>query len=374
MVVTLAVTADRARYPKAVTHRLTADQARRIAVGAQLLDANRPADVVGLAEQLGAIKIDPTATIAPAEHTILWSRIGESYESAQLAKAVESDRVLFEFDGAFRPMSLLPLMLPAMRRWPQRPKTREWLEANDRFRRDVLARLRAEGPLLASDIPDTAEVTRPPDGWYGSNQVVHMLDFLQRQGEIAIVGREGRHRRWDLAERVYPADLPEYDFDEAERLLAERRLQAAGIAKQKSPWTPVGEAGEPAVVEGSSRKYRVDTQALAALDHDPGGRVAFLSPYDGMLFDRPRLKELFEFEYVLEQFKPTPQRTYGFFAHPILMGDRFVGMLDAEVDRENELLKVTAVHEFLPFDPEEDELVRAEIADLAEWLGVHLLP
>jgi uncharacterized protein YcaQ len=271
-------------------------------------------------------------------------------------------------------MSLLPLMLPAMRRWPQRPKTREWLEANDRFRRDVLARLRAEGPLLASDIPDTAEVTRPPDGWYGSNQVVHMLDFLQRQGEIAIVGREGRHRRWDLAERVYPADLPEYDFDEAERLLAERRLQAAGIAKQKSPWTPVGEAGEPAVVEGSSRKYRVDPQALAALDHDPGGRVAFLSPYDGMLFDRPRLKELFEFEYVLEQFKPTPQRTYGFFAHPILMGDRFVGMLDAEVDRENELLKVTAVHEFLPFDPEEDELVRAEIADLAEWLGVHLLP
>ena len=353
-----------------MTHRLTLDQARRIAVGAQLLDANRPGDVVGVAEQLGAIKIDPTATIAPAENSILWSRIGATYEPSQLTKAVEQDHLLFEFDGAFRPISLLPLMLPAMRRWPQRPKTREWLEANDRFRTDVLARLRADGPLLASDIPDTAQVTRPPDGWYGSNQVVHMLDFLQRQGEVAVVRREGRNRVWDLAERVYPTGMPQYELEEAESLLGERRLQAAGIAKQKSPWTPVGEAGEPAVIEGSTRKYRVDPQALAALEQDDGGRVAFLNPYDPMLFDRPRLQELFEFEYVLEQFKPKPQRKYGFFAHPILMGDRFVGMLDAEVDREAEMLVVNAVHEFLPFDPEEDEMVRAEIDALAEWLGV----
>ncbi len=263
-------------------------------------------------------------------------------------------------------------MLPAMRRWPRRQSTIDWLQANDRFRGEVLARLRAEGPLLASDIPDTAEVTRPPDGWYGSNQVPHMLDFLQRQGEVAVIGREGRHRRWDLAERVYPKDMPEYEFDEAEQLLAERRLQAAGIAKFKSPWTPVGDAGEPATIEGSPRKYRVDPRQIAALDEDEGGRVAFLSPYDGMLFDRPRLLEIFDFAYVLEQFKPKPQRKYGFFAHPILMGDRFVGMLDAEVNREREALVVTAVHELLPFEPEEDEMVRAEIADLAEWLGLSL--
>lgn len=353
-----------------MTHRLTRDQARRIAVRAQLLDADRPGDVIEVAEQLGAIKIDPTATIAPAEQTILWSRIGSAYEPVQLSKAVEIDRLLFEFDGAFRPVSLLPLMLPAMRKWPRRQSSREWLQANDRFRVEVLARLRADGPLLASDIPDTADVTRPPDGWSGSNQVVHMLDFLHRQGEVAVVAREGRHRRWDLAERVYPRNLPHYEDAEAEHLLNERRLQAAGIAKQKSPWTPVGDAGEPAVIEGSAWKWRVDPEALAALEDDPGGRVAFLNPYDGMLFDRPRLKELFEFEYVLEQFKPKPQRKYGFFAHPILMGDRFLGMLDAEVDRKNDVLTVRAVHEFLPFDLEEDEMVRAEIADLGEWLGV----
>ena len=355
-----------------VTHRLTRDDARRIAVRAQLLDADRPGDVVGVAEQLGQIKIDPTATIAPAEQTILWSRIGSSYESVQLSKAVEHDRLLFEFDGTFRPMSMLPLMLPAMRRWPTRERTREWLAGNDLFRTEVLARLRAEGPLLATEIPDTAQVTRPPDGWYGSNQVVHMLDFLQRQGEVAVVGREGRHRRWDLAERVYPRDLPEYEFDEAQALLDERRMQAAGIAKQKSPWTPVGEAGEPATIEGDSRKWRVDPEAVAALGEDAGGRVAFLNPYDGMLFDRPRLKELFEFEYVLEQFKPKAQRKFGYFAHPILMGDRFVGQLDAEVDREREVLRINAVHETLPFDLEEFEMVRSEIDDLAQWLGVRV--
>jgi len=341
-------------------------------VRAQLLDASRPGDVVEVAEELGAIKIDPTATIAPAEHSILWSRLGEGYDPIQLSKAVESDRLLFEFDGAFRPASLLPLMLPAMRQWPHRQSSRDWIEANRRFRGEVLARLRADGPLLAADIPDTAEVSISPDGWFGPNQTVHMLDFLQRQGEVAVVGREGRHRRWDLAERVYPQGMPEYDDEEAQRLLHERRLHAAGIAKQKSPWTPVGEAGEPATIEGSTRKYRVDPDALAAVEQDDGGRVAFLSPYDGMLFDRPRLREIFDFDYVLEQYKPKSQRRFGFFAYPILMGDRFVGMLDAEVDREQTVLTVNAVHEFFPFDPEEHEMVRVELADLARWLGVEL--
>ncbi|WP_438354022.1 DNA glycosylase AlkZ-like family protein [Microbacterium sp. CJ88] len=352
-------------------HRLTRDQARRLVVRAQLLDADRPGDVVEVAEQLGYVKIDPTATIAPCEDTVLWSRIGWSYEHGQLQRAVELDRLLFEFDGTFRPTSLLPLMLPSMRRWPQPASSREWLDANDRFRTDVLARLRAEGPLAASAIPDTAQVERAPDGWSGKNQVPHMLDFLLRQGEVAIVRREGRTRIWDLAERVYPAGLPEYSDDEAARLREERSLQASGIARPHHWWSGVGkETGEPAVVEGSTVRFRVDPEALTALDDEPEGRVAFLNPYDGLLFDRRRLQELFEFTYVLEQFKPAPQRVYGYFAHPILLGDRFVGMLDAEVDRTNEVLRVNAIHEFLPFEPEEMDMVRAEIDDLAEWLGV----
>ncbi|MEI3867453.1 crosslink repair DNA glycosylase YcaQ family protein [Microbacterium sp. CCNWLW134] len=355
-----------------MTHRLSREQARRIVVRAQLLDADRPGDVVEVAEQLGYIKIDPTAVIATCEHTVLWSRIGWSYEPGQLKKAVEIDRLLFEFQGAFHPMSLLPLLRPAMRRHPERESSRQWLEANAAFRSDVLARLRAEGPLTSREIPDTASVARTPDGWSGSNQVPLMLDLLARRGEVAVTRREGRTRVWDLAERVYPRDLMDLDDDTAARELETRRLKAAGLARERSVWTRVGKAGEPAEVEGSSWKWRVDPDALEAAHVDVDGRVALLNPYDSVLFDRQRLAEMFDFDYVLEQFKPKARRRYGFFAHPILMGDRFVGMLDAKVDRDRDLLRVNAVHGFLPFEPEETDMIRAEVNDLAEWLGARV--
>lgn len=351
-------------------HELTREQARRIAVRAQLLDADRPGDVVEVAEQIGAIKIDPTATIAPAEQAVPWARIGWGYEPGQLTKAVEDDRQLFEFDGHFRAASLLPATLARMRGYVFRARAAGWLEANAAFRRDVLARLRAEGPMLAAQIPDTSQVAHGDEsGWYGSNQVPRMLDLLAITGEAAIVARQGRQRVWELGERAY-AGVPVLDHDEAGAILDERRLQAAGIARHRSPWTPVGAAGEPARVEGSAWTWRVDPAALAALDDDPGGRVAVLNPYDGMLFDRPRLSELFDFTFVLEQFKPKAQRRYGYFAHPILVGDRFVGLLDAELDKKKENLVVTAVHELVDLDPEEREMVDAEIDDLGEWLGV----
>jgi len=352
-------------------HVLSRDDARRLVVRAQLLDAQRPGDIVEVAEQLGSIKIDPTDVIAPSEQSIPWSRIGWSYEPGQLRKAVEQDRLLFEFDGHFHASSLMPALVARMRGRVFRAQAREWLAANKRFRADVLARLRAEGPLLASQIPDTSQVAhRDEAGWYGSNQVPRMLELLSYLGEVGIVGREGRQRVWDIGERVYPADLPVPSYEEAERELERRRLQAAGLARQKSSWSGVGMAGEAATVEGSTWKWRVDPAALAALDDDPGGRVAILNPYDRMLFDRPRLVELFDFEYVLEQFKPASQRRYGYFAHPILIGDRFAGLLDARLDKKKETLVVSAVHELVPFDEEEKEMVDAEIRDLAEWLGV----
>jgi len=353
-------------------HQLTLDQARRIVVRAALLDADRPGDVVEVAEQIGQIKIDPPAVIAPCEHTVLWSRIGWSYEPGQLKKAVEQDRLLFEFDGAFRPASLLPAMLPVMRADPLRRSAEEWLRANDGFRRDVLARLRAQGPLRASEIPDTAQATRAPDGWSGSNQVPIMLDVLSRRGEVGIVGRDGRHRVWDVAERAYPQDLPELELTDATAELQRRALQTSGLARPHPWWSGVGkDTGEPARVEGTAMRFRVDPEALAALgEPEPGGRVAFLNPYDRLLFDRRRLTELFGFTYVLEQFKPKAQRVYGYFAHPILFGDRFIGMLDAEHDREREVLRVNAIHELDEWGPDEQELVRMEIRELADWLGV----
>ncbi|RKE63799.1 DNA glycosylase AlkZ-like family protein [Microbacterium sp. AG238] len=352
-------------------HRLTREQARRIIVRAQLLEADRPGDVVEVAEQIGAIKIDPTAVIAPSEQAIPWARIGWGYEPGQLTKAVEDDRQLFEYAGSFHPASMLPAMRVRMRLRPVRESTAAWLEANSAFRADVLARLRADGPLLAADIPDTAAVPAGNDsGWYSDNQVPRMLDLLERLGEVAVVGRAGRLRRWDVAERARGAEPDDLTYDEAGAFLDERRLQGAGLARQNSSWSGVGMAGEPAVVEGSTWKWRVDPRAFEAVDDDPGGRVAILNPYDGMLFDRPRLIEAFDFTYKLEQFVPRAQRVYGYFAHPILCGDRFIGLLDAALDKPKEHLVVAALHELVPWESEEREMVEAEIRDLAEWLGV----
>ncbi|MFT4235924.1 MAG: crosslink repair DNA glycosylase YcaQ family protein [Microbacterium sp.] len=356
-----------------MTVQLTREQARRIVVRAQLLDDPLAGDVVEVADQLGYIKIDPTSVIAPAEHTMLFSRVGRVYEPGHLTKATEDDRMLAEFGGTFRPMDMIPLMLAEARRWLAKRNRNDWIEANGVFRDGVLARLRADGPLLAKAIPDTAVEALPDvDGWYSSNQVPRMLEALQLRGEVAVSAREGRQRVWDLAERVYPQNLPTYDEAQAQRLLAERRLRAAGIAKQSSPWSQVEKAGLEASVEGSKWTWRVDPGALERLDETFRPRCVFLSPYDSMLFDRPRLKELFEFEYVLEQFKPKPQRKFGYFAHPILLGDRFIGQLDAEVDWKRMLLRVNAIHEVVPFTDDERDLVDAEIAELAAWLEVDL--
>ncbi|KAA9085208.1 DNA glycosylase AlkZ-like family protein [Microbacterium radiodurans] len=353
-------------------HELTREQARRIIVRAQLLEADRPGDVVEVAEQLGAIKIDPTAVIAPSEQAILWSRIGWGYEPGQLPKAVEDDRQLFEYAGSFHPMSMLPAMRARMRERTLRESTAAWLEANAAFRADLLSRLRDDGPLLAADIPDTAAVPAGNDsGWYSDNQVPRMLDLLERLGEVAVVGRVGRLRRWDVADRARGPE-PDLDADEAAAILDDRRLQAAGLARQKSSWSAVGMAGEPAAVEGSMWKWRVDPRALDGVDDDRGGRVALLNPYDGMLFDRPRLVEAFDFTYKLEQFVPKAQRVYGYFAHPILCGDRFIGLLDAALDKPKENLVVAAIHELVPWESEEREAVEAEIRDLADWLGAGL--
>jgi uncharacterized protein len=358
-----------------VVHRLSREDARRIAVRAQLLDARRPADAVEVAEQLTLLNIDPTNAIMPSEHHLLWSRIGDGYEQAWLARAFEDDRVLFEFDGAYRAMSDLELYLPRMRAAPRYESTRQWLDANAGFRRDILERLRAEGPTATGGIPDTSAVPWPSTGWNNNRNVTMMLEVLLARGEVAVASRSGRERRWDLAERIYPHDLVELSADEADAARDERRLQALGIARAKATAVPievnhVGAAGEGATVEGVEGEWRVDPAAVAALAEPFAGRTALLSPFDRLLFDRARAEQLFGFEYVLEMYKPKDKRRWGYFALPILHGDRLVGKLDAAADRKAGVLRVAAIHEDAPFDERTTDAVHAEIRALAEWLGL----
>jgi hypothetical protein len=199
-----------------------------------------------------------------------------------------------------------------------------------------------------------------------------MLEFLMIRGEVAIAGRVARERLWDLAERVYPADVVVPSVEEAERRKNERRLGSLGIAREKTRVMPlepthVGEAGEPAVVEGVKGEWRVDPTALG---DDFEGRTALLSPFDRLVHDRVRAQELFDFEYTLEMYKPAANRRWGYFALPVLHDDRLVGKVDAIADRKSSVLRAHAIHEDVKFTRTMTKAVQAELDDLASWLGL----
>jgi uncharacterized protein YcaQ len=353
-------------------HQLTKAQARRIAVRAQLLDAPRPADLLAVVQQLTLLQIDPTAAVAPNADLVAWSRLGSTYQPAHLKKSLEVDRSLFELDALIRPMGDLGLYLAGAGDRPSYERTRTWLHDNDGFRRDILKRLSEAGPISSRDIPDTCAVPWASTGWTNNRNVTQMLEILMNRGEVAIAGRVGRQRLWDLPERVYPAELVVPTVDDAERAKNERRLTALGIARAKAPVMPmepidVGEAGEPAVVAGVKGEWRVDPSTIGA---EFAGRTALLSPFDRLIHDRVRTQELFDFEYTLEMYKPAAKRRWGYFALPILHGDRLVGKLDATADRKASVLRVNAIHEDVAFTRTIRKGVDAELADLASWLGL----
>jgi uncharacterized protein YcaQ len=355
-----------------LVHRLTKAQARRIAVRAQLLDAPRPTELLAVVQQLTLLQIDPTAAIAPSADLVLWSRLGSAYRPAHLKQAVEQDRTLFELDALVRPVGDLGLYLAGAADRPSYERTRAWLRDNDAFRHDILDVLASSGPMTSRDIPDTCVVPWASTGWTNNRNVTQMLEVLMMRGEVAIAGRVARERLWDLPERVYPADAVVPSIDEATRVKNERRLASLGIARQKRPAMPiepvdVGEAGEPAVVEGTKGEWRVDP---AALGEPFEGRTALLSPFDRLVYDRVRTQELFDFEYTLEMYKPAAKRRWGYFALPVLHHDRLVGKVDAIADRKASVLRVHAIHEDVKFSRPMTKAVQAELDDLASWLGL----
>jgi uncharacterized protein len=358
---------------------LTRTEARRIAVRAQFLTKERPTDLFETVRRLSLLQLDPTSAVAPSADLVLWSRLGSAYSPQELRDAVD-EQTLIELRGTLRPVEDLALYRAEMAEWPGTGELRDWQEyrrdwvtANNACRRDILERLRADGPLPKRELPDTCVRHWASSGWNNNKNVTMMLDFLVQRGEVAAAGGNGRDRLWDLASRVYPDD-PAISTEEARRLRAERRLSALGIARSRGPECPVepldvGEAGEPAVVEGVRGQWRVDP---ALLGQPFTGRAALLSPFDRLLHDRKRMNDVFEFDYHLEMYKPATKRRWGYYALPMLYGDRLVGKLDARADREAGVLRVAAVHRDVPFSHAMAAAVDREIRDLARWLDLEL--
>jgi uncharacterized protein YcaQ len=345
-------------------YRLDRVEARRIAVSAQMLGADRPTDLLAVVNHLTFLQLDPTAAVAPSADLVAWTRLVTGYQPAHLRQALERDRTLFEHRAMVRPMSDLGLYLAEMAVWPGKDaRRRGWLQANASFRRHVLDLLRDSGPLPSRDVPDRSEVPWPSSGWTNNRNVTQMLEFLAAHGEIAVSARRGRQRLWDLAERVYPANTPTVPAAEALGLRDEKRLRALGIARSSM----VGQAGEAAEVEGTAGVWQVDP---AAIGKSFAGRTALLSPFDRLIHDRRRALELFDFEYHLEMYLPKAKRRWGYFALPVLHHDQLVGKVDATADRSRSILQVHAIHQDIRFTRAISAAVHAELDALASWLGL----
>jgi uncharacterized protein YcaQ len=299
---------------------VSAEEARRIAVRAQLLDGSAR-NVLDTVRALGFLQIDTVATVAPPQQLVLWSRLGP-YDTAELDRLLWEERKLFEWNAFIWPIEDLPFVQARMRRrrnkytWELRGN--EFLKANVRARRYLLRELERRGPLLSRELDDRGVASwGETHGWWGSRTVPVMLEILHGRGVVAVVGRRDGERLWDLAERWYPP-TEKVSLREAESALAEKRFRAAGVRLEKGEWIAHPDISDEAVPD----------------------RAALLSPFDRLIYDRVRTEALFGFNYRLEMFVPKAKREYGYYVLPLLVGDRLVGRAEPRFDRKTKTLKL----------------------------------
>jgi uncharacterized protein len=213
---------------------LTLAEARRLAVAAQRLDGSAPSTPADVVRALGSVQIDPVAAVARAERMVLFSRLGP-YDVSELGEALSRGE-LYEYWAHIVPASDFGIHREVMRHYPRGDRARsryirEWIGANASFRRYVLRELRRRGPLLSRDLEDRAVVQWRTGGWNDGKALGRMLDILWFGGEIAIVGRDGNERVWDLASRRLPRDEPRWRRRDVARAVVGRGLERLGVAR-----------------------------------------------------------------------------------------------------------------------------------------------
>ncbi|HSX22596.1 MAG TPA: crosslink repair DNA glycosylase YcaQ family protein [Gaiellaceae bacterium] len=317
-------------------------QARRIAVRSQLLDGSRT-NVLDTVRRLGYLQMDPISSVAPPQYLVLWSRLG-AYDRAELDRLIWEKRKLVEWRAFIYPVEDLPLLRARMRERPLNKNALEWLAEHRSFRRYVLRELERSGPMLSRDIEThTSRKDTETHNWWGSRQMGLMLEILAATGEVAVVGRQGKQRVWDIAERWYP-ETERIPWRDAKELLDEKRFRALGVKLDKDRWIAHPDAD--------------DTPVPA--------RTTFLSPFDRLIHDRARLEALWGFYYRLEMYVPKAKREYGYYVLPILRGDRIVGRIEPVWDRKAGELKVNGVW----WEPGVKPLSLAKpLRELTRWLA-----
>ena len=336
---------------------------------------------------------------------MLFARLGPLRDEA-LESAAYRDRALFDawaHEASLVATADLPLHRWAMRTWlhgasPHAERAREFLAANAPFADDLVAELRERGPLRARDLEDrSAEPWR--HGWWtdevSARQTIgRMLHLLWMSGRVGVSGRiGGTERLWDVFERCLPVgtDAAAADLDDAaaERAAALRAVRMLGVARAghvRAHFLRRRYARLPATLDGLVAGGRLERVAVSGLrgewfaavedlerlpDLPPGARTTALSPFDNLLCDRARARELFGFDHRLEIYVPAAQRRWGYYVLPILHRERIVARADLSLDRSAGVLRVLALHREpdVRRSPALDRAVVRALERLAAWRG-----
>ena len=371
--------------------------ARRIALAAQGFGASRPlspgpADLRRTIARLNLHQIDSVNVLARAHYLPAFSRLGP-YDTTLLDRAAwgrKAERRLFEYWA--HEASLLPLALHPFLRWRMAEADRGdkgWtsLRAFSRERRPeaeaVLARIRAQGPMAASDF----EQGKSRSGWWEWGETKQALEWLFWAGHIATATRRGSFERvYDLTERVIPKGilaLPTPDPDEARRHLIALSARALGIATETDLRDyfrlKPGEARraiETLVEDGTLLPVQVKSWRHPAYLHAEArrprriGTQALLAPFDPLIWERARTERLFDFRYRIEIYTPAEKRVHGYYVLPFLMDEALVARVDLKADRQAGRLIARKVTLEPNAPPETSGRLAEELKAMAAWLGL----
>ncbi|KJY25779.1 winged helix-turn-helix domain-containing protein [Streptomyces katrae] len=320
---------------------LSADEARRIALRAQgfLGAPDRKAGVRGVLRHLGAVQLDTISVLARSHELIPYARLGAVGRDT-VEKAYWSDSHAFEYwshAACILPSEEWPHF--AFRRRARRARGHRWhvLQDKERSTAAVLDRLRADGPLTSSELGGA----KNGGEWFEWSETKIAVEWLLDTGEVVCTERRGWKRVYDLAERAVPDALFHDDLDDLEclRRLVELAGRSLGVGtradiadyhrlKGEQFDAVVADSGlVPVSVEGWGKPAWAHPEALAS---EPRGRhrTTLLSPFDSLVWDRPRTERIFGFTHRLEAYVPKPKRIHGYFAMPLLAGGRLQGRVD----------------------------------------------
>ncbi|MBT2386100.1 YcaQ family DNA glycosylase [Streptomyces sp. ISL-11] len=371
------------RAPEA---RLSSDEARRLALRAQgLLGApDRRAGVRGTLRRLGAVQLDTISVLARSHELVPYARLGavgrtaveSAYWTPRPAGAPITHPHSFEYwshAACILPIEEWPLF--AFRRRAFQARGHRWhvMKDGERSCAEVRDRLKAEGPLTATELGGA----KNGGEWYDWSETKIAVEWLLDTGEVVCTERRGWRRVYDLAERAVPEALFHDDLDDAEcirRLVAQAgaamgvatRADLADYHRLKAEQVDAvieGTGLVPVEVAGWSRPAWADPAALAEPTRGRH-RTTLLSPFDSLIWDRPRTERIFGFTHRLEAYTPKAKRIHGYFAMPLLTGGRLAGRVDP--GREGGTLVARQVS--LDGGKSVEPMARA-LREAAEWVG-----